>query len=62
MSLGAGSHAHEIRVIAASLALLRGTALADLLQAVGWRSESTFTPHYLRQLDAPSRPLALPRL
>ena len=54
--------AHELRAVASSLAYMGGVALADVLQAVGWRQESTFVRHYLRQIRAPEVPLALPQL
>ena len=40
--------AHELRAIAASLALRTGTSLTDVIRAVGWTSETTFGRFYLR--------------
>lgn len=43
--------AHEIRAIATSTAFKENVAVRDIIQAVGWRSESTFATHYLRDLS-----------
>ena len=43
--------AHEIRAISASLALVRGVPLQRIFEAAYWRSESTFTSFYLRQIS-----------
>ena len=40
--------AHELRAIASSVAFLRNVSIADVIQAVGWRSQSTFGTFYLR--------------
>ena len=52
--------AHEVRAVSATLALMRGTALEDVLRAVDWRTDSTFIRHYLRQLDLPDTAIVLP--
>ena len=44
--------AHEIRAIATSTAFKENVAVRDIIQAVGWRSESTFATHYLRDLSS----------
>lgn len=44
--------AHEIRAIASSLAFDRNLATKEIIQAVGWRSQSTFGRFYLRDLNA----------
>ena len=49
-----GRAAHELRALATSLALHRGTPLRDILRAVGWSAESTFARHYLRHVPAVS--------
>ena len=49
-----GRAAHELRALASSLALHRGTPLRDILRAVGWSAESTFAKHYLRHVPAVS--------
>ena len=47
-----GTRAHEVRAYATSL-VSRGTyALEDILQAGNWKSHSTFTEHYLRDLSS----------
>ena len=43
--------AHELRAMAASLAFHRGAALADIIQAVGWSSATTFGRFYLRHME-----------
>ena len=42
--------AHELRALAASIALHRGTPYAEVIRAVGWSSASTFARFYLRHL------------
>jgi len=42
--------AHELRALAASLALHRGTSYPEVIRAVGWSSASTFARFYLRHL------------
>ena len=44
--------AHEIRATATSIAFKENVAVRDIIQAVGWRSESTFATHYLRDLSS----------
>ena len=58
-----GIRAHELRALsAASLALRKGASLADLLEAVGWASGSTFIEHYWRDVDLPTHQVPLPSL
>lgn len=47
-----GRTAHELRALASSLALFRGTPVADIVRAVGWSAPSTFQRFYLRDLSA----------
>ena len=42
--------AHDIRAFSASWALLKGVALDTILQAGSWKSHTTFTSFYLRDL------------
>ena len=42
--------AHDIRAMSASCALLRNVSLESIMGACGWRSHTTFTSHYLRDL------------
>ena len=60
--LFSGLRAHELRAIAASLALSRGASIQDVLDAVGWRSASTFITHYWRQVDLTQPSVALPSI
>ena len=43
--------AHEVRAIATSLAFTRNVAIKDVIDAVGWRSQSTFGAFYLRDCN-----------
>lgn len=43
--------AHDVRAIAASLAFDRNIAVSEIIQAVGWKSSSTFGKFYLRDLS-----------
>ena len=43
-------HAHEIRAISASLAYACNFLIRDIIDAVGWHAESTFSSFYLRDL------------
>lgn len=43
--------AHEVRAVSTSLALQRNCAVQDIIQAVGWRSNSTFARFYMRDLS-----------
>ena len=47
----AGVKAHDVRGVAASLALLRNVSIDAILEACSWRSHSTFTWFYLRDLS-----------
>jgi hypothetical protein len=42
--------AHEVRAMTASWAFLKNASLDSILQACSWRSHSTFTSYYLRDL------------
>ena len=42
--------AHEVRALAASLALKGGVALDEIMVSCFWRSHSTFTNFYLKDL------------
>ena len=42
--------AHELRALSASMALLRGVPLGELISAVGWASGFTFAQFYLHHL------------
>ena len=44
--------AHEIRAVASSVALERNVAITDIIRSVGWRSDSVFARHYLRDLSS----------
>lgn len=44
--------AHEVRAIASSLAFDRNLSTKDIIQAVGWRSQSTFGTFYLRDMSS----------
>ena len=46
--------AHEVRALSTSWAFFRGTSLSDLLSAVHWRSQSTFSSAYLRDMAVES--------
>ena len=39
---------HEIRALAASLAIQATFTLSDILKAATWAKPSAFVPHYLR--------------
>lgn len=43
--------AHEVRAVAASVAFQRNCSIRDIVESVGWRSESTFARFYLRNLS-----------
>jgi len=43
--------AHDLRALSASLALKRSVALEDILAAANWKTQSTFSSHYLRDLS-----------
>jgi len=45
-----GARAHEVRAYASTLVARGTSALEDVLQAGNWKSHSTFTSHYLRDL------------
>ncbi|XP_069129272.1 uncharacterized protein [Argopecten irradians] len=49
--------AHEVRALAASLALLNGSSFQDIMSAAFWRGQSTFTDFYLRSLSSHSEGL-----
>ena len=51
---------HELRALAASLALRKGASFQEILDAVGWRSSSTFLRHYWRSVEDPTIVVALP--
>ena len=42
--------AHEVRAIATSTAFYGNTAMSDLLKAVRWAAQTTFTTYYLRDV------------
>ena len=42
--------AHDVRALSASLAWTNQTALEDVLAAAGWKTHTTFTSFYLRDL------------
>ena len=46
----AGVRAHDVRGMASSWALLKNASIEDILQACSWRSHSTFTRFYLKDL------------
>ena len=46
----AGVRAHDVRGMASSWALLKNASLNDILQACSWKSHSTFTRFYLKDL------------
>lgn len=52
-------HAHEIRAISASLAFARNFLIRDIIDAVGWHAESTFSSFYLRDLTSQRQTLNL---
>ena len=45
------SKPHELRAWSASLALSRNVSMIDILAAAYWKSPSTFTNHYLRDVS-----------
>jgi hypothetical protein len=50
--------AHELRAIAASLAYCKGTALSEMVRAVGWSNSCTFATFYLRNVSDVGAPHA----
>lgn len=46
-----GSRAHEIRAYSSSLVSKGTSALEDILSSGNWKSHSTFTDHYLRDIS-----------
>jgi hypothetical protein len=50
--------AHELRAIAASLAYCKGTALSEMVRAVGWSNSCTFATFYLRNVSDVGSPHA----
>lgn len=46
-----GLRAHEVRAYSASLVAKGTTAIEDILSAGNWKSHSTFTQHYLRDIS-----------
>jgi integrase len=42
--------AHDVRAMASSWAFLRNVSLDNIMNACSWRTHSTFTHHYLRDL------------
>lgn len=44
--------AHDTRSISTSWALLEGVPLQDILEAASWKTESTFTAYYVRDMVA----------
>ena len=46
----AGIRSHEIRAIAASLAVRKNISLSEVLRTCSWKSHTTFTSHYLRDV------------
>lgn len=44
------SRTHEVRKVSTSLGYARNVSMANLMRAAYWRSESTFTLHYLRDI------------
>ena len=49
--------AHDVRAMAASVALHRAASLEDILAAACWASHTTFTSFYLRDLSLQSQEL-----
>ena len=43
--------AHALRALSASLTLKRSVAIEDILSAANWKSQNTFSSHYLRDLS-----------
>ena len=43
-------HAHDVRAISASWAYFRGVPIADICKAACWKSPSTFSSCYLRDV------------
>ena len=46
-----GVRAHDIRAMASSWALLKNASLDDILEACSWKSHTTFTKFYLKDLS-----------
>ena len=44
------ARAHEVRAVTASWAYYKNMAMEDLLKACSWKSQNTFTKHYLRNM------------
>ena len=47
-----GVSGHQVRGMAASWAYFKDTPLTDIRSAVGWKSASVFTQHYLQDVAA----------
>ena len=47
---GQGVHAHDTRAVTTSWALLRGVPVEEIMQAACWKSPSTFSSCYLRDV------------
>ena len=43
--------AHDLRALSTSLALKRSVAIEDILSAANWKTPTTFSSHYLRDLS-----------
>ena len=56
-SPGQTPHAHDVRAVSASWAFFRGVPMREILQAACWKSPTTFTSCYLRDvLQTEGRP------
>jgi len=44
-------HAHEVRSLSTSWAVAKGVSLNEVLEAANWKTESTFTAFYLRDVE-----------
>ncbi len=47
---GGSIHAHDTRAVSTSWAFMKGVPLQDILQAAAWKTPSTFTSCYLRDV------------
>lgn len=45
------ARAHDTRSLSTSLALFNGLSMEEIMEAAAWKSESTFTAHYLKNMS-----------
>ncbi|XP_021360867.1 uncharacterized protein LOC110455211 [Mizuhopecten yessoensis] len=43
--------AHDTRSLSTSMALFKGISMEEIMEAASWKSESTFTNHYLKNMS-----------